>query len=258
MISIFFSPGFTVNISKLFIVNSFLAVCDTQILTLEKVACSFFSTNTNSCRHSSMQKLICFFSRSLEQIKLKGYSGIGAQFQNREGRRGRAAKDDWQNKNNNKKKNKTTCIFSACSSWNFLSNCTTCCFQPPVTAEGWWTLTVSLFISLSFRRCLTWSAVLTSWLWRTWITEKNTASKLRSSSLCRASTAPAALWNASLPSDNTGMKTHSLISHHCIVSCRAGSRVNTCLAPVDHYHRCKFLPQRKAAISVRNCCRCVF
>lgn len=257
MISIFFSPGFTVNISKLFIVNSFLAVCDTQILTLEKVACSFFSTNTNSCRHSSMQKLICFFSRSLEQIKLKGYSGIGAQFQNREGRRGRAAKDDWQNKNNNKKKNKTTCIFPPVVLEIF------CQTAPPVASIRPLPLragghSLSLSLSLSFRRCLTWSAVLTSWLWRTWITEKNTASKLRSSSLCRASTAPAALWNASLPSDNTGMKTHSLISHHCIVSCRAGCRVEMYLAPVDHYHRCKFLPQRKAAISVRNCCRCVF
>lgn len=144
-----------------------------------------------------------------------------------------------------KRRTKQLVFFSACSSWHFLSNCTTCCFQPPITAEGWWTLTVSLLISLSLRRCLTWSAVLTSWLWRAWITEKNTASKLRSSSLCRARTAPAALWNASLPSDNTGMKTHSLKSHHRIMS--------SCLQGKDISSSCRSLPQMQ-----RNCCRCVF
>lgn len=156
-----------------------------------------------------------------------------------------------------KRRTKQLVFFSACSSWNFLSNCTTCCFQPPITAEGWWTLTVSLLISLSLRRCLTWSAVLTSWLWRAWITEKNTASKLRSSSLCRARTAPAALWNASLPSDNTGMKIHSLKSHHRIMS--------SCLQGKDISSSCRSLPQMQipATAQTRHICEkllqvCVF
>lgn len=67
-----FSLGFTVNISKLFIVNSSLAVCDTQ---------------------------------------LKGYSGIGAEFQNREGGRGRAAKDDWQKQEQQQKEEQNNLYF---------------------------------------------------------------------------------------------------------------------------------------------------
>lgn len=63
---------------------------------------------------------------------------------------------------------------------------------------------------LLFRRCLSWTAALTSWLWRSWSTRPNTASKPRPWSPSRPRVALVARWNASPRSDHTGMNAHTL------------------------------------------------